>query len=125
MTSKRVLSVGQCGADHFKITRTLEPFRVEIVSADTTEEALAKLRAGSYALVLVNRVYDADGSSGLELIKRIKGDAALQAAPVMLVSNHEDAQNEAVAAGAVPGFGKSALYGPLVAERVRPYLEEK
>jgi hypothetical protein len=44
--------------------------------------------------------------------------------PAMLVSNYEDAQQEAVAAGAVPGFGKSALYGPLVAERVRSYLAD-
>ena len=124
MTSKRVLSVGQCGADHRKIARTLQPFNVEIVSADTTAEALAKMREKPFALVLANRVYDADGSSGLELVRQIKGDVALRAVPVMLVSNHEDAQMEAVQAGAVPGFGKSALYGPLVAERVRPFLAE-
>ena len=87
MTSKRVLRVGQCGADHRKIVRTLQPFHVEIVGADTTDEALSRLREGRFALVLVNRVYDADGSSGLELIRRIKGDATLEAVPVMLVSN--------------------------------------
>ena len=37
--------------------------------------------------------------------------------------DYEDAQQEAVAAGALPGFGKSALQGPLVAERLRPFLE--
>jgi DNA-binding NtrC family response regulator len=125
MTGKRVLSVGQCSADHGKITRTLRPFNVEIVTADTTPEALAQLRAGSFALVLVNRVYDADGAPGLDLIRRIKGDALLQAVPVMLVSNYEDAQREAVQVGAAQGFGKAALSGTLAAERVRPFLEEK
>jgi hypothetical protein len=42
----------------------------------------------------------------------------------MLVSNYDDAQEEAIAAGAAPGFGKSALYGPLVVERVRAFLAE-
>ncbi len=124
MTSKRVLSVGQCGADHGKIVRTLLPFNVDIVPAATTAEALAQLREKPFALVLVNRVYDADGSSGMELVRQIKGDVALLGVPVMLVSNHDDAQKEAVQAGAVPGFGKSALYGPPVAERVRPFLAE-
>jgi CheY-like chemotaxis protein len=124
MSRKRVLSVGQCGADHRTILRTIQPYPVEVVAADTTDEALAKLRAGPFALVLVNRVYDADGSSGLELIRRIKRDEVLRAVPVMLVSNHEDAQQEAVQAGAEPGFGKSALYGPLVTERLRPFLSE-
>jgi two-component system chemotaxis response regulator CheY len=125
MTAKRVLSVGQCWADHRKITRTLEPFGVEVVSADTSDEAVAQLCAGPpFALVLVNRVYDGDGSSGMDLIRRMKGDPTLQAVPVMLVSNYEDAQEEAVAAGAAPGFGKSALYGPLVVERVRAFLAD-
>jgi CheY-like chemotaxis protein len=125
MTAKRVLSVGQCWADHRKIARTLEPFSAEVVSADTTEEAVAQLRAGPpFALVLVNRVYDGDGSSGMDLIRQMKADPALEAVPVMLVSNYDDAQEEAVAAGAAPGFGKSALYGPLVVERVRAFLAD-
>jgi two-component system, chemotaxis family, chemotaxis protein CheY len=122
MTKKRVLSVGQCGADHSNLTRMLRPFNVEIVSADTTDEALAQLRSGSFVLVLVNRVFDADGAPGLDLIRQVKGDTALQLVPIMLVSNYEDAQAEAVRAGAATGFGKAALSGPLAAERVRPYL---
>ncbi len=123
MANRRVLSVGQCGADHLKIARTLQEFEVEILPADTTEEALIMLKEGPFALVLVNRVCDLDGSLGMELIRRIKGDPALQAVPVMLVSNHDDAQQEAVAAGAVEGFGK-AQYGPLIAARLRPFLSD-
>jgi hypothetical protein len=60
----------------------------------------------------------------MDLIRQMKTDPALQALPVMLVSDYEDAQAEAIAAGAAPGFGKSALYGPLVVERVRAFLTD-
>jgi CheY-like chemotaxis protein len=123
MANRRVLSVGQCGADHHKIVRIVQGFEVEIVPADTTEEALMMLKEGPFALVLVNRIYDGDGSPGMELIRKIKGDPMLRSVPVMLVSNHDDAQREAVAAGAVHGFGK-AQYGPLIAERLRPFLTD-
>ena len=48
---------------------------------------MASLRAGEFDLVLVNRVLDADGSSGLDLIRAIKADPDLANVPVMLVSN--------------------------------------
>ena len=92
------------------------------MSADTQEEALEKLRQEAFALVFVNRVFDADGSSGLDLIRRIKADEQLQAVPVMLVSNYEDAQTEAAEAGAAPGFGKAALGQRRMLDRVRAFL---
>src|SRR5437016_1803507 len=110
MSSKRVLSVGQCGADHGAISRTIDShFKAEIVSADTAAEAFDRLRTGEYALVLVNRVFDADGDSGLKLIQQLKAAEDLAQVPLMLVSNYEDAQRDALAAGAAPGFGKAAL----------------
>src|SRR5437868_3100678 len=103
MSGKRVLSVGQCGADHSRISRTFQQaFGAEVVGVDTSLEALEKLRAEPFDLVLVNRVYDADGSPGLELIRQVKGDEALKQTPMMLVSNYDDAQREALAAGAEP-----------------------
>jgi two-component system chemotaxis response regulator CheY len=123
MTTNKVLSAGQCLADHSGIARTLrQSFGAEVVSADTPAEALAKLRQEPYTLVLVNRVFDADGSTGLDLIRQIQADDQLRAVPVMLVSNYEDAQAEAVRAGAVPGFGKAALGHPQMLERVRAFL---
>jgi CheY-like chemotaxis protein len=81
-----------------------------------------KLRQGTFALVLVNRVFDADGSSGLELIRTLKADEALKAVPVMLVSNYDDAQAQAAEVGALPGFGKSALGRPHMLQRVGKVL---
>jgi two-component system chemotaxis response regulator CheY len=121
--AKRVLSVGQCFADHSGITRILRgSFGAEVVGADTRHEALEVLRQDSFALVLVNRVFDADGSSGLDLIGAIKAEDELRDVPVMLVSNYEDAQAQAVRKGAVPGFGKAALGQAHMLARVEPYL---
>jgi two-component system chemotaxis response regulator CheY len=123
MAGKRVLSVGQCGADHGGISRTLrQAFGAEVVAAHSAAEALQQLQHGEYALVLVNRVLDWDGSSGVDVVRAVKQHEALRQVPVMLVSNYEDAQEEAVAAGAEPGFGKAALGRPEMLGRVRPFL---
>ncbi len=126
MASKRVLSVGQCGADHGNISWTLRrAFDAEVIPAHTIPEALRKLREESFALVLVNRILDADGSAGLELIRQVRADESLKGVPVMLVSNYEDAQAEATAAGAAPGFGKAALGQPHTLARLEPFLGPK
>jgi CheY-like chemotaxis protein len=121
--AKRVLSVGQCFADHSGITRVFRnSLGADVVAVDSAREALEHLRRETFALVLVNRVFDADGSSGLELIRAIKTEAELRDVPVMLVSNYEDAQAQAVQAGATPGFGKAAMGQPHMLARVEPYL---
>jgi len=117
MATRRVLSVGQCDLDHGNISRELrERYGCEVVRARTADDALAALKGGGLDLVLVNRVFDADGGSGLALVEQVRG------VPVMLVSNFADAQEQAVAAGAVPGFGKAALTAPQTHERLGKYL---
>src|SRR5438552_2303305 len=109
MAGKRVLSVGQCGFDHGQLAHRLrEMFDAEVIAADDERDALRKLDA-SFALILVNRVFDADGASGIDFIRRVSEHTKT---PLMLVSNYADAQAEAVAAGSLPGFGKSALGQP-------------
>src|SRR5262249_53469722 len=101
MSARRVLSVGQCAADHGSLSRTLERyFGATVEGAGSVAEALDRARLEPFGLILVNRVLDADGSSGLEVVRRLKGADGVPAVPVMLVSNYEDAQREAVAAGA-------------------------
>jgi CheY-like chemotaxis protein len=123
MTPRRVLSVGQCQADHSQLAQTLrQRFGAQTVGAADADEALAMLEGNRFDLVLVNRVFDADGGSGLDLIRRLKGDPDLTTTPVMLVSNYEDAQFEAVQAGAAAGFGKAALGHPQMLARLEAYL---
>ena len=124
MAAKRVLSVGQCFADHSAISRTLEKaFAAEVVAAEDAGEALARLSQETFDLVLVNRILDRDGSQGLELIKQITTDGNLNRVPVMLVSNYEEPQREAVEIGAAPGFGKAALGHPQTVGRLKAFLE--
>jgi len=120
---KRVLSVGQCSADHWSIRNLLEgDFQAEVVAAHSAADAMAQLRAGKFDLVLVNRVLDADGAAGLPIIQAIKADDALSKVPVMLVTNFREHQEQAVAAGAEPGFGKAELNSAAVRETLRGYL---
>ena len=110
MSVKRVLSVGQCFADHSSLSRTFRThFGAEVVGADSAPEALALLEREACDLVLVNRVFDADGGPGLDFIRQVRQEPLQDRVPVMLVSNYEWAQEEAVQAGARPGFGKSSL----------------
>jgi CheY-like chemotaxis protein len=118
-----VLDVGQCSFDHGNISRMLsEACGAEVEAAATSDDALNAVRSGRYDLVLVNRVFDADGSSGLDLIERLQSDQQTRATPVMLVSNYADAQDQAEAAGARCGFGKDALSAPETRERLLSLL---
>src|SRR5262249_3868026 len=106
----KVLSVGQCGYDHSSIARQLrQRFGAEVVAASDAPEAVAALRDGGFDLALVSRVLDGDGFSGVDLIRAMKDDPALSGVPVMLVSNYESAQDQAVSLGALKGFGKSDI----------------
>src|SRR5438128_625057 len=115
---KRVLSVGQCGADHEAIARIFSRhLDALVVPVATVDEAWTQLSQESYDLVLANRVFDADGSLGLDFIRKLKAGEATCAVPVVLVSNYDDAQAEARSLGALPGFGKGALGHPQMLAR--------
>ena len=120
MPGTRVLNVGQCGVDTVSITRFLsKAVGAEVIGAHSPDEAAEALRGGGFDLVLVNRVFDRGGDSGLDFIRTLKGDPDLAEVPVMLVSNFDDAQREAVDLGALPGFGKAKVGDPEVAEQIR------
>ena len=120
---RRVLSVGQCGMDHGSITRMVQKhFGAEVIGADTQEQALAEARQSEIALVLVNRLLDRDGSPGLDILRAFKADAELKDVPIMLVSNYEEAQREAVEQGALVGFGKASLEEAGTLARLREVL---
>lgn len=111
----RVLDVGQCDFDHGNISRMLSRHFAAVTDrAHTVEETVAALGSRRYRLVLVNRVFDRDGDEGIRLIQRLQDGPAASGScpPVMLVSNYADAQERAVQAGALRGFGKAALESP-------------
>ena len=71
----------------------------------------------------MNRIIFNDGQEGLDLIRIAKREEL--STPVMLVSDLPDAQSQAVAAGAVPGFGKSDLHGSQGREHLMKFLPVK
>jgi two-component system, chemotaxis family, chemotaxis protein CheY len=124
MAIHRILSVGQCHADGPAISRAIRKhFTAEVVAVDTAADAVQALRDGGYDLVLVNRIFDMDGGSGLELIKQVKANPDMKATPIMLVSNFPEWQAEAVNAGAVPGFGKNSLGKPAMVEALAKVIK--
>lgn len=119
MTVQRVLCVGNCAFDQSQLQR-LFPDSVSVESADSTAAALAQ--AAGCHLVLVNRILDRTGESGLELIDGLRQQHP--AVPVMLISNYPDAQQQAEQAGAMPGFGKAQLNDPSLEARLAALLPE-
>lgn len=121
--TKRVLDVGNCGPDFASMKRFLTAnFDCTLEQAHGPEDALAKLREGDYALVLINRKLDQDYSDGTEILKQIKADPLLKTLPVMLTTNYAEHQDAAVAIGAERGFGKLELGEPETLEKLEKFL---
>lgn len=119
----RILDVGQCSPDHANISRLLrQAFDARVDEAATAREAFEMVGREPYDLILINRILDEDGASGIELIRDLKASENSDTLPVMLVSNYDDAQREAVRYGAIPGFGKAALQDVAILDRIRVAL---
>ncbi len=122
----RVIDVGNCGFDHGSLSGLLQQhFQMLCVSVADGTELERELKQGDVTLVIVNRVFDRDGGDGMALIEQLKQQLATAALPVMLLSNYPDAQEKAVALGALPGFGKSSLRSKATRELLASVLAKK
>jgi len=122
--TKRVLDVGQCGPDHMAIRNYLtRNFDCEIVQVDDGAGALAELKGGQFALVLVNRKLDVDYSDGIDVVRALKAEPITAAVPVMLITNYTEHQDAAVAEGAIRGFGKLEFGKPETRAAIAAVLE--
>jgi response regulator of citrate/malate metabolism len=111
----RILSVGQCGLEGPREVRSLRSsLDAAVMIADTAEQARRLATMGSFDVILVSR-HLPDGTSGVDLI----GELAALGGTVMLVSEHADAQEEAVIRGGLRGFPSSALLRPETIEQLR------
>lgn len=106
----RILDVGNCGPDHASLMRFFtKHFDCQIAQADRADDAIEKLMADAYDLVVVNRKLDIDYTDGIEVIRRMKAEPRTAEVPVMLITNYSEHQDAAVAEGALRGFGKLEL----------------
>lgn len=115
-----VVLVGHCNADIFLMRNALGRFLpgAEIVAVNDEKTLDEHRHAG--AVWLINRELDGRFSSrrGLDIIEATASED--ESAPaVLLISNYDDAQQEAESLGARPGFGKSALYDEETGRRLR------
>jgi DNA-binding NarL/FixJ family response regulator len=112
---KKVVLVGHCGPDssYLKMAVAAAGPNVSVMAADE-EESLQRAIAAGADLVLLNRLldYGFEEDEGVELISRLR--RTHPNLKTMLVSNYADAQSAAVAAGALPGFGKREIGSPKV-----------
>jgi ABC-type amino acid transport substrate-binding protein len=108
---KKVLFVGHCGPDSSYLRLAVKSAQkdVTIVMADDQKELRAALDAGQIDLILFNRElgYGFDERLGVDVIQYLRPN--YPGLKMMLVSNYADAQTAAIAAGALPGFGKREL----------------
>ena len=102
--------VGHCGPDAHLLKSAVSRAVPEATIAMANDERKLKSHLHGGAVLLVNRELDGsfDAEDGVALIAGVMaGDDPPTA---MLISNYADAQETAVAVGARPGFGKSAVY---------------
>ena len=97
-------------------------FGASVVQSHGVEDTLEILRNQSVDLVTVNRKLDRDYSDGLDVAVAIKSDPELGSVPVMLVTNYDEHQETAIAAGCVRGFGKLAFKDPETRQLMEPFL---
>jgi two-component system chemotaxis response regulator CheY len=121
--SKKVVLVGHCGPDSSYLRMTISRVSREIsVSMVDEEPDLQNVIENGADLLLINRQLDwgFKESEGVSLIARLHADKP--DLKMMLISNFPESQAEALAAGALPGFGKRELGSERVASLIRGAL---
>ncbi len=105
----RVLVVGPAAADRDTLARQVHQ-EGHFAEPAGPDEALAKLRAGRFDLVLLN--VQVPGADGPGFLKALRGDAELAAVPVIAVSADPDVVVRCLESGAddwLPGEFKPAM----------------
>ena len=122
--SQRVVLVGHCGPDssYLRISVANALPGAKVFGVDDAAELERTIKTGA-DLLLVNRLLDFgfEETEGVTLIRNLRSRHPEMKA--MLVSNYPEAQNAALAAGAVGAFGKRELGTPRVTQLLRDVLK--
>ncbi|HEX8914806.1 MAG TPA: hypothetical protein VF796_20810 [Humisphaera sp.] len=121
--NKKVALVGHCGPDSSYLRLAIQKAEpgVQILAADDDAE-LKNVLEQNVDLILFNRQldYGFDDSEGVSVIRKLSRH--FPRTRMMLVSNYPDAQQAALQAGAVPGFGKRDIGSAKVTQLIREAL---
>ena len=115
---QRVVLVGHCQVDGPRLQREIESKAgpVEVLRVNDADNLDAVCAQGD-CLLLVNREPVGFDEEGVDIIRDVCRRHPGQ--KVMLVSDYPDAQEKAVEAGAMAGFGKADMGSPKLVESVR------
>jgi two-component system chemotaxis response regulator CheY len=119
---KTIALVGHCGVDAPQLASEITSAVGAKVLSCADEEELEEVADSGVDLLLLNRElpFGFDDEEGIDVIRRLhERHPHLK---MMLVSDHADAQEEAVANGALPGFGKGEIGTPRVAQVLKDAL---
>ena len=123
--SKKVALVGHCGPDssYLRMTITSAIKDAKVLSADDDTE-LTQVLGEDVDLLLFNRElgYGFAETEGVKVIEKLR--ASYPELRMMLISNYPEAQEAAVAAGAMPGFGKREIGTPRVKDLLKGAVRE-
>ena len=116
---RTIVMVGHCGPDMSLLKSAVNRAVPGATIVSVNDLAALQPHLSAAVLLLVNRALDGefDTESGVELIEQIHNRNHPPA--MMLISNYEDSQAQAVQAGALPGFGKAHLYAERTMQRLR------
>jgi len=117
--------VGHCGPDSSYLRMAVARVQRNLIVSMADDDAELSREIGQGAeLLLLNRVldYGFEQTDGAALIAELR--ARFPDVKMMLVSNYPEAQAEAVAAGALPGFGKRELGSERVTKLLREALAD-
>ena len=113
-----ILLVGHCGVDGPRLQRDISQGVAgsEVVRVNSWDELDKRLEVGRADLLLVNREPVGFEEEGMAIVREVLAEHP--EARVMLVSDLEEAQAEAVEAGAMRGFGKRLMGTSALVEEV-------
>jgi two-component system chemotaxis response regulator CheY len=107
---KTIVLVGHCGPDSSYLRMTVSRAVKDAAVKMADDQAhLTQLLDQGAGLLLVNRVldYGFDVEMGVDLIRNLR--KSHPNVRTMLITNYPEVQQEAIAAGALPGFGKREM----------------
>src|SRR4051794_20273651 len=112
---RRVVLVGHCNFDGPRLQQEIQSMPEELEVLRVNDEAdLREVCEEGENLLLVNREPVGFDEDGVDIVCDVCEQYPDQC--VMLVSDFDDAQEQAVEAGAMPGFGKRDMGTPKLAE---------
>jgi len=113
--------IGHCGPDAHLLKNAVARAVPGAAIVFANDAAALRPHLNGDGVLLVNRVLEDgfDTESGIELIRELAQDGGGDKPAMLLVSNFAEAQQEALAAGARPGFGKRDVFSERTLQLLR------